>query len=79
LLLALYVALVGEVRAADVANLDDSPQLASADDDDFIIPSAGRTIAPPAQDLPVPLTRPNIGAGRTAVSDLFRPPQTAPA
>jgi hypothetical protein len=79
LLLALYFALAAPVRAVDLTDPDDGHELASADDNEFIAPSTGEAIEPPAERrivLPTPL---NIGAGRTAVSELFRPPQAARA
>lgn len=79
LTLALYFALGGQVRTVDIADSDDSHELASADDDDFIAPTGGETILPPAEVRLVLVTPLNIGAGRTAVSDLFRPPQATRA
>ena len=75
LVLALYFALGAQVRAVDVGDPDDSHELASAVDDDFIAPIVGETIEPPAETRLPPVPPLSIGAGRTAVSDLFRPPQ----
>jgi hypothetical protein len=79
LMLALYFALGGQVRAVDVADPDDSHELTSADADDFIAPTTGDIVEPPAEGLLVPIPMLSIGAGRTAVSELFRPPQLTPA
>ena len=79
LMLALYFALGGQVRAVDVADPDDSHELTSADDDDFIAPTTADVVEPPAEGLIVPLPPLSISAGRTAVAELFRPPQIARA
>lgn len=78
-MLALYFALGGQVRAIDVTDQDDGHEIASADDDDFIAPSTGEAIDPPVESRIVHATLLSIGAGRTAVSDLFRPPQATRA
>lgn len=79
LLLALCFALEGQVRAVDIADPDDSHELASAADDDFTAPIVSEIIAPPAEGRTVPAAPLALGAGRAAVSELFRPPQTARA
>ena len=78
-MLALYFALGGQVRAVDVPDPDDSYELTSAYDDDFITPSTFDLVETPAEGLIVPIPPLTIGAGRTAVSELFRPPQIARA
>ena len=73
--LAICIALGGQVRAVDIVDLDDADDIASTTCDDFIASVVGRDLVPPSHGRAVytpPLT---IGAGRAVVSELFRPPQ----
>jgi hypothetical protein len=75
--LAICIALGGQVRAVDV-DLDDTNEVTSVVADDFIASLSGNAIGPSGggsgkgKVLP---TAPAIGAGRAAVSELFRPPE----
>ena len=73
--LAICIALGGQVRAVDIVDLDDADDVASLACDDFIASVVGAALVPPSHGRQVytpPLT---IGAGRAVVSELFRPPQ----
>ena len=77
LVLAICIALGGQLRAADLIDVDDSDTITASASDDFIATTAGKGVLPPRpcgalQAVPV-----TIGAGRVAVVRLFRPPQVA--
>ena len=76
-MLAICIALGGQLRAADLIDLDDSDTITAAASDEFIATTAGKVVMPPRpcgalQAMPV-----SIGAGRIAELRLFRPPQGA--
>jgi hypothetical protein len=77
LVVAMGIALGGQLRAVDLIDLDDGDTITVAASDEFIATTAGKVDVPPRpcgalQAVPV-----SIGAGRIAVVRLFRPPQVA--
>jgi hypothetical protein len=77
LVLAICVAVGGQVRAVDLVDLDDSNPITAQTSDAFIATTTGKAVEPPGLGgaiLAFPVT---IGSGRTAIVELFRPPQLA--
>jgi hypothetical protein len=75
LVLAICIALGGQLRAVDLVDFDDPDAITAQASDEFIATTASKPVVPPLPDgtlLTLPLT---ISAGRLALSELFRPPQ----
>jgi hypothetical protein len=77
LVLAICIALQGQLRAADLIDLDDSDTITAPASDEFIATTASRVVAPPRPSGALPAMPVPLGAGRVAVNRLFRPPQVA--
>ena len=74
-MLAICIALGGQLRAADLIDLDDSDTITAAASDEFIATTACRVVAPPRSCAALLAEPVAIGAGRIASVRLFRPPQ----
>jgi hypothetical protein len=74
-LLALFMALGGQVRAADAPSLDDTDDDFSlgADDSVFTLRQA-LTLEPPETSSRAAVPPPPSGRGRQVITELFRPP-----
>lgn len=76
-MVAICIALGGQLRAADLIDLDDADTITASASDDFIATTASKVVAPPRACGTLPSAPVAVGAGRTAVVRLFRPPQVA--
>lgn len=75
LVLAMCIALGGQLRAVDLVDLDDPDAITAPVCDDFLATTASKAVAPPAPGrtlLTLPVV---IVSGRLATVELFRPPQ----
>ena len=67
----------GQLRAADLIDLDDADTLTASASDEFIATTVCKIVAPPRACGTLPAVPVALGAGRVAVVRLFRPPQVA--
>jgi hypothetical protein len=77
LVLAMCIALGGQLRAADLVDQDDPDAITAPVCDDFIATTASKAVEPPPLGgtlLTLPVV---IGSGRLATVELFRPPQAS--
>ena len=75
LVLAICIALGGQLRAADLIDLDDADTITASASDEFIATTACKVVAPPQVCGTLQAVAVAVGAGRIAVVRLFRPPQ----
>lgn len=77
--LALLVALGGQLRAADLSGPADADDIAFDTDDNPVTLHEDIALEPPTASSRVVPPTPAPAHGRLATADLFRPPQAAPA
>ena len=61
----------------DLVDLDDSNPITAQTSDEFIATTAGKAVEPPGLGAAIRAFPVTLGSGRTAVVELFRPPQLA--
>ena len=76
LVLAICIALQGQLRAADLVDLDDQDTITAQTSDEFITTTIAGGMEPPRLGGVIPTFPSTLGSGRATVVELFRPPQT---